>query len=79
MELLASDDSGAVVLYECMECGFQSEENVENVLEEPLDDEDPPLAPDPDEDDEPFPENGDDAYLDTEDDDVFDGEQEERS
>ncbi|MDR5682812.1 MAG: hypothetical protein QN163_02120 [Armatimonadota bacterium] len=75
MELLASDDSGAVVLYECMECGFQSEERVENVLEEPLDGEDAAVG-DPDADDEPFPEDGEDAYVDPDEEDYLDEEDE---
>ncbi|MCL6500381.1 MAG: hypothetical protein K6U07_10255, partial [Firmicutes bacterium] len=33
MELLASDELGAVVVYECAECGYQAKERVEEVLE----------------------------------------------
>lgn len=77
MELLASDDAGAVVLYECMDCGFQNQENVENVLEEPLDDEEPTLLRAPDEEDEPFPGDGKDAYLTPDDEDLFDEDEDE--
>jgi hypothetical protein len=74
MELLASDDAGAVVLYECMDCGFQSEESVENVLEEPIDDEEPAVLNDPDDDDDPFPTDGEDVYLDPDDEDDLEDE-----
>lgn len=39
MELLVSDDAGAVVLYECTECGFQTQEVVDEEFEEPTDEE----------------------------------------
>jgi len=34
MELLASDELGAVLVYECVECGYQAKERVEDVEEE---------------------------------------------
>jgi hypothetical protein len=76
MELLASDETGAVVLYECMDCGFQNQENVENVLEEPLEDEEPNLLGDHDEDDEPFPGDAEDTGPDPDDEDLFDEDEE---
>lgn len=53
MELLASDDLGAVVVYECVECGYQVRERVEDVVEA----EEDALAFQPeDEEEEEFPE-----------------------
>lgn len=53
MELLASDEVGAVLVYECVECGYQAKERVEDVLE-PEEDE-VGLQPE-DEEEEEFPE-----------------------
>ncbi|MCS7235983.1 MAG: hypothetical protein RMM30_08430 [Armatimonadota bacterium] len=50
MELLASDDLGAVLVYECVECGYQAKERVEDVAEQ---EEDVGFQP---EDEEEFPE-----------------------
>jgi uncharacterized metal-binding protein (TIGR02443 family) len=33
MELLASDELGAVLVYECVECGYQVKQRVEDVVE----------------------------------------------
>jgi uncharacterized metal-binding protein (TIGR02443 family) len=57
MELLASDESGAVLVYECVDCGYQSEERVENVLEPASEDDEVVFQP---EDEEEFPEEEED-------------------
>ncbi len=62
MELLASDESGAVLVYECVECGYQSEERVENVLE-PLAEEEADFQPE-DEEEEELPEEEGEEELD---------------
>ncbi len=58
MELLASDELGAVVVYECAECGYQTKERVEEVLaEEVLEPaEEDEVALQPEEEEEEFPE-----------------------
>ncbi len=54
MELLASDELGAVLVYECVECGYQAKERVEDVVEAAEEDE---VAVQPEEEEEEeFPE-----------------------
>lgn len=55
MELLASDELGAVLVYECVECGYQAKERVEDVAE-PAEEDDVAFQP---EDEEEFPEEED--------------------
>ncbi len=61
MELLASDESGAVLVYECVDCGYQSEERVENVLEPASEEDEHGFGP---EEDEEFPEDEDEPDSD---------------
>ncbi len=53
MELLASDELGAVLVYECVECGYQAKERVEDVAE-PTEEDEVALQPE-DEEEEEFP------------------------
>ncbi len=54
MELLASDELGAVLVYECVDCGYQAEERVENVLESVSEEDETGFQPEDEE--EEFPE-----------------------
>jgi Zn ribbon nucleic-acid-binding protein len=62
MELLASDDLGAVLVYECVECGYQAKERVEDVAE-PTEEEDVGFQPE-DEEEEEFPEEEEEDEFD---------------
>lgn len=61
MELLASDDLGAVVVYECVECGYQVRERVEDVVEA---EEDAAFQPEEEEEEEEFPEEDEEEEFD---------------
>ncbi|GBD28147.1 hypothetical protein HRbin31_00160 [bacterium HR31] len=61
MELLASDELGAVVVYECAECGYQAKERVEEVLE-PAEEDEVALQPEEEEEEE-FPEEEEDEEF----------------
>lgn len=62
MELLASDDVGAVLVYECVECGYQAKERVEDVLE-PSEEDEVAVQPEDDEEEE-FPEEEEEDEFD---------------
>lgn len=62
MELLASDEVGAVLVYECVECGYQVKERVEDMLESSEEDE-VVVQPEDDEEEE-FPEEEEEDEFD---------------
>lgn len=62
MELLASDEVGAVLVYECVECGYQAKERVEDMLESSEEDE-VVVQPEDDEEEE-FPEEEEEDEFD---------------
>jgi Zn ribbon nucleic-acid-binding protein len=59
MELLASDELGAVLVYECVECGYQVKQRVEDVVE-PEEDEVTLQPEHEEEEEEEFPEEEED-------------------